>query len=345
VEGNVTVRVLFVFAALVVLYGCGQASSPPKHAEKNKSAERPKTAVPSGTKQEQTNQASGSPGPEAVIGESLEAGSFDLRVLDYFVTDSYYYLTDPKLDEVQESLSQAGKFVVVNYSLTNTSSQTVSPTPFAQLHAANGEVFDQTPEVSPPHRIDPVLAVDDIPPRGMIVSQFIFDVPSDVVPELLTITNEPTLTRSLDVGAVDLTSENPQGPSPEEILALQYEYANMTAWKQAYELFAQESQARVSEQEYADFWKSRPPEAITEYSFPSVVVQGDHATIERVYTDATAKKSVQSKATQEAVREDDGWRIVMRDSQVKAFISEGAHSASASSESTSRSASASASAP
>jgi hypothetical protein len=35
---------------------------------------------------------------------------------------------------------------------------------------------------------------------------------------------------------VDLTEVAPQGPRPQEILALQYEYFNMTAWKQAYEL-------------------------------------------------------------------------------------------------------------
>jgi hypothetical protein len=49
---------------------------------------------------------------------------------------------------------------------------------------------------------------------------------------------------------VDLRESDPQGPRPEEILALQFEYINMTDFERVYDLFAQESKDRVSEQDY-----------------------------------------------------------------------------------------------
>ncbi len=59
------------------------------------------------------------------VGEAIEGDSYDLRVLDYFVADRYYYVNDPFLDDVQDYYSEAGRFVVVNYSVTNTSSGTI----------------------------------------------------------------------------------------------------------------------------------------------------------------------------------------------------------------------------
>jgi hypothetical protein len=256
----------------------------------------------------------------------VQASSFDLRVLDYFVTDHYYYLADPYFDEVQDYFSQAGKFVVVNYSLTNTSPQTITPTPMAQLHARAGdnvEVYEQDATITPPHRLASELAVEDIPPRGMLVSQFIFDVPKDVEAELLAVTDEPTISSSFSVGAVDLQQNDPQGPRPEEIFALQMEYFNMAAYEQAYELLAQESKARVSEQTFVSKNEQIDKQdrvAFIKYSFPTVSVEGDRATMQTVRTYSTdSKGEAQERITQEAVLEDEGWRIVMRDEQYEFY--------------------------
>ena len=153
----------------------------------------------------------------------------------------------------------------------------------------------------------------------MLVSQFIFDVPTDVEPELVAVNNQPTINTYEDVGVVDLTESDSLGPRPEEILALQYEYTNMTAWEQAYDLFAQESKERVSLEQYAKRNEEDVATTITEYSFPSVKVQGDKAAIERVFSWKTEDEEGQYKATQEAVLEDEGWRMVMRDEQYKYY--------------------------
>src|SRR5215207_6377262 len=72
-----------------------------------------------------------------IVEEKVERSSFDLRsalrVLDYFTAEQYYYVitrVGPGAEYVvfeEDAISQAGKFVVVNYSVTNTSPQTIEP--------------------------------------------------------------------------------------------------------------------------------------------------------------------------------------------------------------------------
>jgi hypothetical protein len=126
------------------------------------------------------------------------------------------------------------------------------------------------------------------------------------------------------VGAIDLTTSSPALISPEQILALQYEYYNMTAWSAVYDLFAQESKDRVPEQTFTskaqqDFEKYR--EAFTDYSFPTVTVEGDRATMKVVRLVSWKDGEHQDRVTHEAVQEDQGWRIVMRDEQYEFYLS------------------------
>jgi hypothetical protein len=167
----------------------------------------------------------------------------------------------------------------------------------------------------------------ELAPSEMGTGQFIFDVPTDVDPELVTVLfeNDPEQPMG-EAGVVNLTRQDSPGLRAEEVLALQYEYLNMTAWKQAYELFAEESKREVSLEQYEaymDSGYSERPTAVIDYAFPSVEVEGDHVAIERVFTLSTPDGENQQKATQEAVLEDERWRIVMRDDQIRALLQRG----------------------
>jgi hypothetical protein len=328
------VRLLLVLAALAVLYGCGQASSPVEKQEKQGGVEQaqPETVTPAPDqevqREEPTTAVVGNMPIAGVVGESVEGSSFDFRVLDYFVTDHYFYLEDPWIEEVQDAFPQAGKFIVVNYSVTNTSPQTVQPDLRAALHVKAGdktEVYEESDAAAHPSESYGM----ELAPRQVELSQFLFDVPQDVEPEVLAVNNTgsyATATASPsaeEIGVIDLTQEEPQGPQPQEVLALQYQYYNMTAWKQVYELFAQESKARVSEQVFVSQNQQdyqRDPVAFTEYSFPTVKIEGDRATMQVVRSASSEKEGEgQERITQEAVLEDEGWRIVMRDEQYKYY--------------------------
>lgn len=317
-------RVLLLAAIWIAFYGCAQPSPSPEGSEEggvDLKAATPSGASDGGGQGGTALRAVGNVPISGSIGENVGGDSFDVRVLDYFVSYKCYYPTHPYPDEVQHQYSEAGKFVVVSYSVTNTGAEGIRPTPIGTLHAAmgnNGEVYEQVDQITPGGRISPEMQMDEIPPRQMRVSQFVFDVPTDANPELVVVTDEPTMGSPSEVGAIDLTSNDPQGPRPEEILALQYEYNNMTAFEQAYELFAQETKDRVPVRRYASVqWEGTL--AFLDYSFPSMDLRGDRATVDRVATYTNGVETGQDKATQEMVLEAGGWRILMRHEQYETF--------------------------
>ena len=161
---------------------------------------------------------------------------------------------------------------------------------------------------------------DDIPPRQMSISQFVFDVPTDVEPELLIVRDEPTVDASFEVGNVDLTESALQEARPEEAYMLLQEYVSMRDWDQAYDHFAQETKDRVPFEVYRSRQSAEPDaSAVTDYAFPSVEVRGDEATIERVLTVNQPDGEFQDGGTTRAVLEDDGWKLVMSDEAYEFF--------------------------
>ena len=107
---------------------------------------------------------------------------------------------------------------------------------------------------------------------------------------------------------------------PEDVLALQYRLINAGDYDGAYALFAEQSKALVSPEQYGTYFGINAPYSIADYSFPSVAVQGDAATVEAALTVNSASGSESYQRAQELVREGDRWRIVMRDEQASAFV-------------------------
>jgi hypothetical protein len=248
-------------------------------------------------------------------------------VLDYFIVDEYSYgeyvygVTDV---EGSEGLPMAGKFLVVNYSVRNTGQDPIEIGFEGGLLTGSGESYEESDNVFHPNALlDGVSGGFDLAPRQLELGQFIFDVPADTDAESLTAA-PIDLTESADVSSIpaqiDLTDSDRPGAEPEEILALQYEYSNMSAWDRSYELFAQQSKDMVSLDQYASYFNQQSTSLITEYSFPSVTIQGETATIERIFSYSAVDDEGQDTNTQEAVLEADGWRIVMREDQIDAFL-------------------------
>jgi micrococcal nuclease len=122
----------------------------------------------------------------------------------------------------------------------------------------------------------------------------------------------------------------PYEESPKEVLTSQYQHINTGDYKAAYALFDAQSQQTVSLAQYKAYFRNNAPYSIDRYSFPSVDVNGDSAAV-------TADLSVHSSAghdryrvNQRLVRQDGGWRVVMRDEQVASFTAAQSPSASAS---------------
>lgn len=124
--------------------------------------------------------------------------------------------------------------------------------------------------------------------------------------------------------SVPTTSEPTTNPSsteqqPEEVLARQYEYINDDNYRAAYELFAEQSQQEVPFEQYRAFFEKYAFYRVEDYSFPSVNVGDESATVEKVSTDVNPNGRNRIRDTQQMVIEDGSWRIIMRDDQIEAF--------------------------
>lgn len=109
-------------------------------------------------------------------------------------------------------------------------------------------------------------------------------------------------------------------PAPEKTLALQYQYLNEGNYDDAYNLFAEQSKQLVSVEEYRAWFENAGNYQITNFSFPTVQVEDNTAT---VVADLTATSDAtggdQYQRTQEMQLEDGSWRVVMRGEQVELF--------------------------
>lgn len=120
------------------------------------------------------------------------------------------------------------------------------------------------------------------------------------------------------------------GAAAEEVLASQYQLINAGDYEGAYELFDDGSQQIVSQQEYGAYFASVAPYEITDYSFSSVQVQGNTASLVVDLAVSSSEGYDEYQVTQQMVREDGNWRVVMREEQIASFSSAGTPSASAS---------------
>ena len=141
-------------------------------------------------------------------------------------------------------------------------------------------------------------------------------------------TSSEALTTDEQTGQADESSEEassspPEGRSPEETLALQYEYINKGDFEKAYSLFAEQSRREVSSEQYRVFFEVNAPYSVTDYSFSPAQTQGDSATVDTVFTANSVVGSERLQRTQRFVLENGEWRVVMRPDQVAIFTAIG----------------------
>ena len=111
--GSMAFRTLLVVVSFALIYGCEQASSPVEHQEKQAGMEEAKPEEPTPQRMEEAKAKEPAPQPisepaqpvvvgnipiAGIVGEKVKGSSFDLRVLDYFSADHYYYAIDRNVE-------------------------------------------------------------------------------------------------------------------------------------------------------------------------------------------------------------------------------------------------------
>lgn len=324
---KIVAAVLFLCAALSVgACGSGDQAEPqqqPGNGSRATEEVTGQTVRPSPDAGEDTSQVGAAEVPSGGVGEAIPLAGVEVRVLDYLSTPEYSYIESAYSDGTwmgEEGIATAGKFVVVNYAVRNTGSAPTTTALTGMLETADGESYQ---EADAPKNPQSGYTGLELAPRELGIGQLIFDVPEDVEPVRLNLSVEDASGQPTGQGAtVDLTRQDPQGPSPEEILALYYTYGNMGAYAQQYALFSYESKQRITEEQFVSYFESIYPSGTKDFSFPSVDVRGEEATVEIVRTDFDGEGEEQVQITQEMARQEEGWRVVAREDQVESLTAE-----------------------
>lgn len=214
-----------------------------------------------------------------------------------------------------DATSMSGKFVTVWYSLRNTGDYPLLLDLYGELKAS-GQYFQQTYDVS--HPISDAYQLE-LQPRDVTISAFVFDVPEDVKPEMLTIIQGTRDQGGSMVAEVDLTRVNLEAVPPDETLALSYEFYNAEHLDLAYDLYSSDAQAQVTFDQFARGNEGSP--TISDYAFPSVRINGARSEVERTLTeyDPRTFEEDQERKIQPLIREDGVWRIEMRPDQLEYY--------------------------
>lgn len=132
-----------------------------------------------------------------------------------------------------------------------------------------------------------------------------------------------TTSVSGDVAAAGPGEDSPCGEEPQAVLVEQYEHINTGEYESAYAFFADVSKVLVTPEQYRAFFEANAPYSVTGYSFPSVDVTGETATVTVEFTATSSGVAEALTRTQELVCEFGSWRVVMRHEQVTAFLETG----------------------
>jgi hypothetical protein len=164
-----------------------------------------------------------------------------------------------------------------------------------------------------------VIGTDETPPPEANTLEKA--APESTQPEEST---EETVTerkQPVDTTAAEATTGADQ--TPEEVLASQYELVNAGDYGAAFALFDTGSKQLVSQEQYGAYFESLGSYEITSYSFSSVQVQGETATVVVDLTVSSSAGVEHYQISQQMVLEDGSWRAVMRPEQVASFSTAG----------------------
>ena len=164
-----------------------------------------------------------------------------------------------------------------------------------------------------------VIGTDETPPPEANTLEK--TAPEPTKPEESTEETVTERTEPVDTTAAEATTGAAQ--APEEVLASQYELVNASDYGAAYALFDIRSKQLVSQEQYGAYFESLGSYEITSYSFSSVQVQGETATVVVDLTVSSSAGVEHYQVSQQMVLEDGSWRAVMRPEQVASFSTAG----------------------
>ena len=255
--------------------------------------------------------------PDGGIGDEVEAGNIHFRIFEVRSKDRVYSMAKPGASPVSRG-DVSSEYVAIDYVVRNTSDLPLTTDAKATLLDDQGNAYRQDDSIEPPSGGTDGMQLGTAQSRA---STIFFKVPNGIIPEMLVIRT------SGDKARVDLLERNREKIPPEDYLRVYHLYFNERANEEAYEMFDPTTVQSITLGEWLSFyeplWGKR---YVSLDSLRSLSKGSDRATfqMDRTFYDADGDlvldPELNPSVTQEMIKVDGEWNLIMRDDLVYDII-------------------------
>ncbi|MBA2713919.1 MAG: hypothetical protein H0U55_10270 [Rubrobacteraceae bacterium] len=246
--------------------------------------------------------------PDGGIGDGVDAGDLSFRIFEVRSKDRIYSMAKPGAGPVSRG-NISSEYVALDYLVKNISGSPLTTGAEATLLDDRGSRHELDTSIKPPSGGTDGMGLGTGQTRA---STMFFRVPNGTVPETLVIKTSKSRVR------IDLLARDMEKVPPEDYLRVYHLYLNEQAYEEAYEMFDQTSVQGITLGEWLSFWEAlwgkryvsldslRP---LSESTYQTVILVT--RTIYDRDGDIAADPEIQPSVTQELVRDDGEWKLVM----------------------------------
>ena len=248
--------------------------------------------------------------PDGGIGDRVEAGDLSFRIFEVRSRDRVYAMSKPGAGPVTRGDIES-EYVAIDYLTKNVSGSPLTTGAEAKLIDDKGNSYETDDSIEPPSGGTDGMELGTAQTRA---STMIFEVPNGIVPETLVIETSRGKAR------IDLFERNTEKVPPEDYLRVYHLYLNEKAYEEAYEMFDPTSVQDITLGEWLSFWEPKwSKQYVTLDSLTPLYSSPTLATFQMTRTfydrdgDIASDPQIDTSATQEMVKDDGEWMLVMGD--------------------------------
>ena len=247
------------------------------------------------------------------IGDGVEAGDLRFRIFEVRAKDRIYAMSGPGERPVTRG-NISSEYVAIDYLAKNLSGSPRTTGAKATLLDDQGNSYGQDKSIEPPSGGTDGMELGTAQTKA---STMFFEVPNGVIPATLEIE------ASGGEASFDLLERDMEGVRPEDYLRVYHLYFNEQAYEEAYEMFDPDSVQNITLGEWLSFYE--PLWGKRYVSLDNLTPLSEDAgravfQMTRTFYDAdgdiVADPEVNPSVTQEMVKVDGEWKLVMRDDLV-----------------------------
>ena len=248
--------------------------------------------------------------PDGAIGDRVKAGGLSFRIFEVRAKDRVYAMSKPGASPVTRGDIDS-EYVAIDYLTKNISGSPLTTNFGVRLIDDRGNSYKQDKSLEPPSGGTDGMELGTDQPKA---STMFFEVPNGIVPETLVIKTRRGKAR------IDLFERNTDKVPPDDYLRAYHLYLNEQAYEEAYEMFDPSSVQHITLGEWLSFWEPRwGKQYVTLDDLTPLYTSPTRATFQITRTfydrdgDVASDPEIDTSATQEMVKNDGEWKLLMDD--------------------------------